>query len=374
MKTALVHYWLVNMRGGEKVLQKLASMYPEAPIHTHVLDRSALSADLRDREFRTTFIQRLPQARRRYQQYLPLMPLALEELDMREFDLVISSESGPAKGVVCSPTATHVCYCHSPMRYVWDMYHDYKAKASLPVRLAMGPLCHYLRMWDQSSSVRVDRYAANSRYVAERIRRFWGRDSQVIAPPVQVDNFRPSEEKGDFHLFFGELVAYKRADLAVEAFRASGRKLVMAGKGEQLDALRRIAPPNVTFTGQLPFEEVRRLLAQARSLVFPGVEDFGIVPVEAMASGTPVVAFRAGGVLDSVQDGRTGILFGEQTPASLNTALDRLEAGVSGLTRDAMVDRAREFSPERFEREFRSLVEQAQEEKRTRLQGGPGPA
>jgi len=355
MKTALVHYWLVNMRGGEKVLQQLASMYSDAPIYTHVLDRSVLPSDLRNREFRTTFIQRLPGAKHHYQKYLPLMPLALEELDMRGFELVISSESGPAKGVIVSPSATHICYCHSPMRYIWDMYHDYKARVKLPVRLAMGPLCHYLRMWDQSSSVRVDQFVANSRFVAERIRSVYGRSSEVIAPPVRVTEFAPVESKDDYYLFFGELVAYKRADLAIEAFRASGRQLVVAGKGDQLIQLRKTAPPNVRFVGSLSHHELKSLLAKAKALVFPGIEDFGIVPVEAMASGTPVIAYGKGGVLDTIIPDRTGVLFTEQSVASLNAAIDRFEAMIPGITMEALRDRAAAYAPEHFERKFRSI-------------------
>lgn len=355
MKVALIHYWLVNMRGGEKVLQSLSGIFPDAPIYTHVVDRNALSPDLAKREIRTTFIQKLPQASRRYQQYLPLMPLALEELDLRNFDLVFSSESGPAKGVVLGPGTTHICYCHSPMRYVWDMYHDYLAKASLPVRLLMRPMCHYLRIWDTSSSVRVDQYIANSRYVAERIRKFYGRSSEIIPPPVQVNDFSPNPNKDDYYLFFGELVGYKKADLAVEAFRENGKKLIIAGKGEQLQSLKKIAPSNVSFTGALPFPEVRRLLANAKALIFPGVEDFGIVPVEAMASGTPVIAYGKGGVLDSVIPGKTGIFFHDQSISALNEAIVKFETEASLDISDLRIQ-ANTFSPEIFASKISEIV------------------
>lgn len=368
-KVALVHYWLVNMRGGEKVLQSLAGMFPDAPIFTHAVDRAALAPDLQIRDIRTTFIQRLPQASRRYQQYLPLMPLALEELDLRGYDLVISSESGPAKGVIVGPGTAHICYCHSPMRYIWDMYHDYLDKSSFPVRLMMRPLCHYLRMWDQSSAVRVDQFVANSRYVAERVRKFYGRTSEVVAPPVQVEAFTPADGKEDYYLFFGELVGYKRADLAVEAFRASGRKLVVAGKGEQFHALRKAAPPNVTFTGTLSFSEVKYYLTKAKALVFPGVEDFGIIPVEAMASGTPVIAFRKGGALDSILEDRTGVFFDDQSVESLNSAIDRFESGISGITLENMLAQARQFSPDQFERKFKRIVNDVKDSQKARMHG-----
>lgn len=343
------------MRGGEKVLQALADVFPDAHIFTHALDRAALSPELSRRNIQTTFIQKLPQASRRYQQYLPLMPLALEELDLRGYDLVISSESGPAKGVVVGPGTTHICYCHSPMRYVWDMYHDYLSKSSFLVRLMMRPLCHYLRIWDASSSIRVDQYVANSRYVAERIRKFYGRKSEVVPPPVQVADFSPNADKDDYYLFFGELVGYKRADLAIEAFRQSGRKLIIAGKGEQFNALKNSAPPNVSFTGSLPFSDVQRLLANAKALVFPGVEDFGIVPVEAMASGTPVIAYGKGGVLDSVIPGKTGVFFHEQTPASLNEALSIFERNAP-FDISALRQQAELFTPEIFKSKMLKII------------------
>lgn len=365
--TAILHYWLVNMRGGEKVVQSIAGMYPEATLYTHAVDRSILPKDLLCRDIRTTFIQKLPQATKRYQQYLPLMPMALEELDLREYDLVISSESGPAKGVVVGPNTTHVCYCHSPMRYVWDMYHDYLGKSPFPVRLLMRPLSHYLRIWDHSSAARVDQFVANSRYVAERIRKFYGRDSVVIPPPVSVADFTTHSEKEDFYLFFGELVGYKRADLAVEAFRESGRRLVIAGKGEQLEVLKKSAPPNVTFTGSLSFDEVKRYLATAKALIFPGVEDFGIVPVEAMASGTPVIAFKKGGALDSVIDGKTGLFFDTQTVDCLNQAIERLERGEQNIDIAAMRIHAEKFRPEVFASRFKAVVDSAVLEKKMRF-------
>jgi glycosyltransferase involved in cell wall biosynthesis len=223
----------------------------------------------------------------------------------------------------------------------------------------MRPLCHYLRLWDFSSSARVDQFVANSRYVAERIHKYYGRTSIVIPPPVAITNFVPTAEKGDYYLFFGELVSYKRADLAIEAFRASGRRLIVSGKGQQLEVLKKTAPPNVSFTGSLHSSEVAKYLANAKGLIFPGVEDFGIIPVEAMASGTPVVAFRKGGVLDTVIEDSTGILFDEQNIHSLNKALDRLEFGDHGISLNRMVSQAQKFSAEYFEMRFKKVVEDA---------------
>lgn len=360
MRTALIHYWLVTMRGGEKVLQELSGMFPEAPIFTHTFDRASLSEQLSGKDIRTTFIQKLPQASRRYQQYLPLMPLALEGMDFRPYDLIISSESGPAKGVIAGPGTTHICYCHSPMRYIWDMYPDYLARAPFLTRLLMRPLCHYLRIWDASSSTRVDQYIANSNYVSERIKKFYGRTSVVVPPPVNVGDFSVCSDKEDFYLFFGELVNYKRADIAVEAFRENGKRLIVAGKGEQLAELKKSAPANITFTGSLPFSEVKRLLAKAKALVFPGIEDFGIVPVEAMASGTPVIAFNKGGILDSVIPGKTGVFFREQSAASLNQAILEFENNCRFDVSD-LRQQAEFFTPEKFRSRVSTVIQSAME-------------
>lgn len=255
MKVAIIHYWLVGMRGGERVLESLCEIYPDAVIISHVVDRSQLSDVLLRHEIRETFIAKLPFARRAYQRYLPLMPLALEQLDLTEFDLIISSESGPAKGVISRPDAVHVCYCHSPMRYIWDQFHIYRKQAGMIIRVVMPLVAHFLRIWDVTSAARVDQFVANSRFVAQRINSFYRRDSLVIPPPVAVHEFKPAppEEIGDHYLLAGELVSYKRADLAVKAFTNSGLPLRVIGDGDQRKKLQSIAGPNITFLGKLPF-------------------------------------------------------------------------------------------------------------------------
>jgi len=326
MKVAIVHYWLVGMRGGEKVIEALCEMYPQADIFTHVYVPEMVSDRIRQHRIIPTFINSLPRAARMYKTYLPLMPLALEQLDLRGYDLVISSESGPAKGIIAPCDAVHVCYCHTPMRYIWNMYHDYRKSAGLLTRLVMPPLAHYLRMWDVTSAARVDSFVANSATVASRIHRYYGADSVVIYPPVDTNAFSivaPSELE-DYYLMAGELVSYKRPDLAVRAFNEMKLKLVVIGGGEMLDEIRRLAGPTVTVMGPQPFTILKRHYARCRALVFPGEEDFGMVPVEAMASGRPVVAFGRGGATETVAAGVSGVFFAEQTVEAISSAVRNL--------------------------------------------------
>ncbi len=326
MKVAIVHYWLVGMRGGEKVVEALCEMYPEADIFTHVYVPAKCSETINRRKVTTTFVNKLPRAATMYKSYLPLMPLALEQLDLSGYDLIISSESGPAKGVIAPADALHVCYCHTPMRYIWNMYHDYRNGAGRLKRLLMPPLVHYLRLWDVSASTRVDSFVANADTVARRIERYYGRSSTVIYPPVDTEAFSvsPPENLQDYYLMAGELVSYKRPEMAVEAFNAMGRKLVVIGGGEMLETLRRIAGPTVTVLGSQPFDVLKEHYARCQALIFPGEEDFGMVPVEAMASGRPVVAFGKGGATETVEDGVSGVFFGEQTVEALTAAVERL--------------------------------------------------
>ena len=355
MKVALVHYWLVTMRGGEKVLEALGEVYPQADIFTHVYDPDAVSGALRAHRIKTTFVQKLPGARRLYKNYLPLMPLALEQLDLKAYDLVISSESGPAKGVITRPDTLHVCYCHTPMRYLWDLYDVYRKEANLVQWAAMPVLTHFLRQWDVSSAGRVDRFIANSHTVKNRIARSYRRDADVIYPPVDVDAFHVASEPEDFFLVAGQLTAYKRADLAVQAFNRMGRRLVVIGAGEQLKFLRRIAGPSVSVLGPQPFEVLRDHFARCRALVFPGEEDFGIVPVEAMASGRPVIAYGAGGATETVVDNETGILFDDQSLQSLIDAVERFET--MWFSADRLREHAKQFGKERFKTEIRHTID-----------------
>lgn len=350
LKVALIHYWLVGMRGGEKVLEALCHLFPQADIFTHVVDPRRISPALKSHTIYETSIARLPFARRAYQSYLPLMPRALEALDVSGYDLVISSEAGPAKGVIVPPSVPHLCYCHSPMRYIWDQYPIYRAQAG-PLRKSVMPFfAHRLRQWDVTSAARVDHFVANSHLVAARIKKYWRRDSAVLAPPVDINAFQPAPDIEDYYLWVGTLAAYKRPDLAIEAFGRLKKKLiVIGGPDKTARGLAKTAAPNVSFLGEADFETVKEHMAKCRALIFPGEEDFGIVPVEVMASGRPVIAFGKGGVLDSVVDGKTGLFFKEQSVSSLVAAVEAFEGSnlINGA-QAACLDQAQRFSPSAF--------------------------
>jgi glycosyltransferase involved in cell wall biosynthesis len=348
MKVAIIHYWLIGMRGGEKVIEALCRMYPDADIFTHVYVPEAISDVINRHNVRTTFIGSLPQAARLYRNYLPLMPIALEQIDLRGYDLIISSESGPAKGIIPPPGSVHICYCHSPMRYLWNMFHDYRERTGPIKRMLMPPVAHYLRMWDVISAGRVDHYIANSNTVADRLQRYYQRESKVIAPPVDVDAFEvvSDNDRGDYYLMVGELVAYKRPELAIHAFNRMRRRLIVIGGGEMLDAVRKLAGPTVTVMGSQPFSVLRHHYARCRALIFPGEEDFGIVPVEAMASGRPVIAFGRGGATETVVPNLSGILFYEQTPEAIIDAECRFRC--LRFSADKIVAHAKTFRSDRF--------------------------
>lgn len=357
MKVAIVHYWLVGMRGGEKVVEALCNLYPDADIFTHAYAPEAISPTINAHRVHTSFIGKLPRAKTKYKSYLPLMPMALEQIDLRGYDLIISSESGPAKGIIPPSDAVHICYCHSPMRYIWNMYHDYRERAGLLTRILMPPVAHYVRNWDAISAGRVQEFVANSTTVARRIEAYYRRQATVIHPPVDLAAFEtvPSEEIGDYHLMVGELVRYKRPELAIEAFNRLQKPLVVIGGGEMLRELRDLAGPHVRVLGPQPFSVLKHHYARCRALIFPGEEDFGIVPLEAMASGRPVVAYGKGGVTETVIDGVTGSFFGEQSVDALIDAVSRCET----LAPDPgqMVRRAGEFGVDRFTQEIGQFVE-----------------
>lgn len=357
MRVALVHYWLVGMRGGEKVLEAMCDIFPDADIYTHVVDLKSVSDVIKRHKIFTSFISRLPYPRRMYQKYLPLMPMALEQFDMRDYDLVISSESGPAKGIIPNSTATHVCYCHSPMRYLWNMHRQYQDSTSGFTRMMMPPVTHYLRTWDVTTAQRVDAFAANSQTVAARLRRYYHRSSSIIYPPVNTADFAPvrAADFGDYYLMVGELVGYKRPDIAVEAFTRLNKKLVVIGKGEMLAQLKEKAGPSVTMLGSQPFEVLRHHYARCKALIFPGEEDFGIVPVETMASGRPVIAYGRGGATETVQAGKTGLFFEHQSVDALIEAIEQFER--TSFDPAEAVARAAEFDREIFKEKFRRFVD-----------------
>jgi glycosyltransferase involved in cell wall biosynthesis len=359
-RVAIIHYWLVGMRGGEKVLEALLRMFPDADIFTHAYKPDAVSPLIRSKRVFTTSVGRMPFAPKLYQKYLPLMPRALEEIDLSGYDLVLSSESGPAKGVIAPPHAPHICYCHSPMRYLWDQYHVYRDGAGLVTRAMMPRLAHSLRQWDVTSAARVDRFVANSSHVEARINKYWRREATVVHPPVAVEDFAPiaPEERGGFYLWVGELAAYKRPDLAIEAFNRLDKPLFVIGgpKGAER-ALAARAGDNIRFLGKLPFPKLKAYMASCKALIFPGEEDFGIVPVEVMASGRPVIALGRGGALDTVIDRQTGLLFDEASVDGLVAAVEEFEReGLEHLDPQALVHHAARFDESAFRRGMESVL------------------
>lgn len=356
MKVALVHYWLVGMRGGEKVLESFCRLYPRADIFTLVAEPANLSETIRRHRITTSFLQKIGGARH-YQKMLPLMPYALESFDLTGYDLVISSESGPAKGVVTRPDSLHVCYCETPMRYIWDLEPQYRAASGTLTRLAMSVFGPGLRQWDVTTAARVDAFIANSDYVARRIRKFYRREATVIHPPVELDRFAPGDTLDEAYLCAGQITPYKKIELAIEAFNRMGKRLDIVGRGAS-EELRRLAGPTVRFLGAVSDDEMERRLARCQALVFPGVEDFGIVPLEAMASGRPVLAFARGGATETVLDGTTGLLFDEQTPEALIAAVGRLEAGAVTGTPDDYRAHVGRFSREVFERRVKTFIDE----------------
>ncbi|MEL6700058.1 MAG: glycosyltransferase [Pseudomonadota bacterium] len=361
MRIAIVHYWLVGMRGGEKVIEEISKIFPEADIFTHVAIPENLSERLRGHKITESFIARLPGGRKHYQKYLPLMPRALEAFDLTGYDVVISSESGPAKGVITDPDALHLCYVHSPMRYIWDHYWIYQSQAGRLARMAMPLFAPGLRLWDTASAARVDHFVANSAFIARRVAKTWRREAHVIHPPVDVEGFRPQETvqapaPDAPYLYAGELVSYKRPDLAVDACTRSGRPLVVIGEGAARADLERRAGPNVTFLGRVSFEVLKQNYRDCRALIFPGVEDFGIIPLEVMMSGRPVIAYGKGGACETVVHGKTGLLFDAQSVDATEAALTAFEAQSGSIIPEACMAHAAGFDAARFRRDLSAHI------------------
>lgn len=326
MKVALAHDYLVQAGGAERVVAALHRIFPEAPIFTTIADRSVTDTLLPGADIRTSWMQHLPGLRKHFRKYVLLYPSAVESLDLTGYDLIISSSSAFAKGVTPGPGGFHICYCHTPMRFGWNAGNYAEREEWGPaVRWLLPPVTGRLRRWDQRTASRVDLYVANSSVVAERIERCYRRPARIIPPPVEVDRLAPSATRQDCYLVVSRLVAYKRIDLAVDAFSRLGRRLVVIGDGPARAALERRAGPSVEFLGRQPDTVVERYLAESLGLIFPGEEDFGIVPLEANAAGRPVVAYEAGGALDTVISGKTGVYFPEQTVESLMEAVARCD-------------------------------------------------
>ncbi|HUB35352.1 MAG TPA: glycosyltransferase [Solirubrobacteraceae bacterium] len=366
-RVAVVHEWLTNPGGSELVMMELLEMFPQAELFVSIHGPGPWPQTISSREVHTSYLNRLPGAARHYQKLLPLMNRAYRSFDLSGFQLVLSSNHACAKNVRVPPGALHVCYCHTPMRYAWEERFLEGEPIGRVGRLALPALLPLLRRQDRAAAAGVDAFVANSSHVAERIERFYGRSSVVVNPPVDVERFLGLERAPeDFYLVFGRVVPYKRVDLAVEACAQLGVPLRVAGDGRALEEVRAAAPPDapVSFLGKVSDERRDRLLSGARALLFPGEEDFGMVPVEAQAAGVPIVAYGVGGATETVIEGQTGVLFEPQSASALAAAIERLQA--LELDPRRARENARRFGRERFREQLAAAIDGAARERRVR--------
>ncbi|MFT5444592.1 MAG: glycosyltransferase involved in cell wall biosynthesis [Myxococcota bacterium] len=357
MKIAIAYDYMTQMGGGERVIQALHKIFPDAPIYTVIYCPETMSDDFREMDIRTSFVDRLPFSHKKFEIYIPLFAFGMEQFDFREYDVVLSVSTMVAKGVITGPRTCHVSLCFTPMRWAWDLYHNYLAelKDQRLVRWAFRFWTHYYRIWDIASVSRVNYFIAGSEVAARRIRKHYSRDADVIYPPIDTKSFAPNgKPPEEFYLVVSRLVYAKRIDVVIEAFANTNRRLIVIGQGERVSQLKRMATPNIEFLGYQSDEVVADHYARCRGLLFPGEEDFGLTPVEAQACGRPVIAYAAGGSLETVIEGETGVFFHEQTPQALSQAVDRFEE----IEFDA--DRARQnaerFDTEVFAERMRSFV------------------
>ena len=361
MRVALVHEWLTNVAGSERVLLALHELFPDAPVYTSVFVPEEFP-ELAGADVRTSFLQKIPGAKRKHQAFPFLRTVAFERFDLSEFDVVISSSHAEAKGVITRPETLHICYCYTPIRYYWSGYHHYlenpRFGALNPVVKAVMPyMTNYLRVWDRCAADRVDLFVAISEHVARRIKKYYRRDSDVIYPPVNTGWLEISPAVDDYFLLVGRMIPYKRADIVVEAFNRLGLPLKIAGTGSEMESLRAMAKPNVEFLGRVSDAELKELYSRCLALVFPQEEDFGIVPLEAMAAGRPVIAYRAGGALETVVEGETGVFFDRQDAQSLMDAVKNFEPGV--FSPQKAREHALRFDVSRFKEEIERYVDKA---------------
>lgn len=358
MKTAIIADWLTNYAGAENVISAFYKLYPNSKIFTTLFNPEKMK-ELATANVETSYIQKIPKAKNHHTWFLSLMPLAVESFDVSKYDVVLSSSHSVAKGVITKPETMHVCYCHTPMRYAWDDFHKYIRESNFPwfiKKLIPGQISK-IRLWDRLSADRVDYFIANSSYVAQRIKKYYQRDSVVIYPPVDTKKFNLTEKPTeDYYLAVGRLIPYKKFDLLVETFNKNGKKLKIAGTGSELKKLKQIAKDNVEFLGFVSDEELQKLYQNCKAFLFPQIEDAGIAPLEAMASGRPVVALKAGGVVDVLKEGETGVLFEEQTVESLSGAIDKLEKG--SFDSSKIRKHAEQYGTQEFQKKIEKFVKE----------------
>ncbi|MFS2186191.1 glycosyltransferase family 4 protein [Mucilaginibacter sp. Mucisp84] len=357
MKVALVHEWLTVIGGSENVFKEIAALYPDADIYTLVARKETIvKLGLSGHKINTSFIQKLPFAKTKYRAYLPLFPLAIEQFDLSGYDLIISSSHAVAKGALTHSNQIHICYCHSPIRYAWDLHHQYLKESGLDKGLKgfiAKYLLHRIRQWDIISTNRVDHFIANSNYIARRIKKIYGRESTVIYPNVATEDFLPVYEKKDYYVTCSRFVPYKKIDLIVQAFaQMPDKKLFVIGEGPDFKKVSKLTTSNTTLLGYQPFDVLKKYLAEGKAFVFAAEEDFGILPVEAQACGTPVIAFGKGGALESVVENKTGIFFYEQSAEAIKEAVERFEVNESLFNYKEITRHASSFSTDIFKNEL----------------------
>lgn len=376
MKIALVHDWLTGMRGGEKVLEVFCELFPHARLYTLLHNKGSVSYTIESMDIRTSFVQCLPLIKNKYRHYLPIFPKAIERFDLRGYDLVLSSSHCVAKGVITGSETLHICYCFTPMRYIWDLYDQYfdKKRSNLFTRWAVSHVLDYLRKWDVASSKRVDKFIAISKYIADRIKENYGRESDIIFPPVDSAYFKPTPSNGDFYLMVSPLAPNKRVDIAIKAFNKINLPLKIIGSGQEEKKLGKMAGKNITLMGWQPDEIVKEHYLNCKALIFPGVEDFGIVPLEAQACGKPVIAYGKGGALETIisldrdklriksengqSNNATGLFFYEQTPESLAHAVHHFEEVKDVFDKQQIRKNAESFDRVIFKDKIKNYIEQ----------------
>lgn len=366
LKIAIVCDWLTVFAGAERVVYEMHQLFPKAPLFTTLYNKKACPG-FSEAELKESSLRYFPGARRAYRLFLPFMPMIFEGLDLRDYDLVLSSSHSVAKGIITQPQCLHVSYCHSPMRYVWDHSHAYQEqfRAFSALRWLYKPLLHKIRLWDRLAAERVDCFLTNSHYVARRLKKYYGKESSVLPPPVDLDRFRVGKDHEDFYLVVGRLIPYKRCDLAIQACEKLKRPLKIVGEGVDFRHLKHFSSSRVEFLGRISDEALSKLYRSARALLFPQLEDFGIVPVEAMASGTPVLAYKGGGALETIEQGVSGLFFPKQTTGALVTCIKEFEQ--MNWNPEKVAESASRFSSPHFRSSLRHFLEKAWKEHQAML-------
>ena len=360
-KIAVIHDWLVTYAGAERVLEQIIDLVPHADLFS-VID--FLPEDqrgfIKGKQAKTTFIQHLPFAKTKYRNYLPFMPLAIEQLDLSSYDIIISSSHAVAKGVLTGPDQTHICYCHSPMRYIWDLQHQYLTESGLEKGIKSWLtryLLHKIRLWDYRTANGVDQFISNSDYIGRRIKKIYGRDSITIYPGIDIDKFPLATEKGDFYFTASRMVPYKKMEMVVQAFsQMPSKKLIVIGEGPQFEQIKKAATPNIKLLGYQPTEILISYMSRAKAFIFAAEEDFGIIPIEAQACGTPVICYAKGGTLETVKPGLTGVFFDEQNTSSLTKAISEFEKTYRIFDAKTIKAHAAQFNNKRLQSELLNIV------------------